>query len=390
MDVGERVATRARSRFSSRLHEPRTAAILGIALGVTFSVCMVTGLLSHVAQDPTSWFPWPNRPAGLYRVTQGVHTITGFVSIPVLLAKLWVVAPKLWDWPPMKSVAHALERAALLPLVGGGLFMLFSGVANVARWYPWSFYFPAAHYVVAWVTIGAMVIHLGAKAAVVKAELFERRVAEIAPTEAEVTTTRVLAADRRAFLGGVAATAGVVFLATAGNTVTPLSDVAALAQRKPNLGPQGLPVNKSARDAGVIPTATSADYRLVIEADGTERSFTLTQLRAMPQRTAVLPIACVEGWSTSARWRGISVVELLGLEGTRRKDLRVRVESFQKGGRYNHSELRHDEVLDPDTLLALELNGEELHLDHGFPVRLIGPNRPGVDQTKWVRRVVLL
>ena len=33
---------------------------------------------------------------------------------------------------------------------------------------------------------------------------------------------------------------------------------------------------------------------------------------------------------------------------------------------------------DRDTLLALEINGEELHIDHGFPVRLIGPNRPGV------------
>jgi DMSO/TMAO reductase YedYZ molybdopterin-dependent catalytic subunit len=39
---------------------------------------------------------------------------------------------------------------------------------------------------------------------------------------------------------------------------------------------------------------------------------------------------------------------------------------------------------DGDTLLALFLDGEPLHLDHGFPVRLIGPNRPGVLQTKWV------
>ncbi len=45
---------------------------------------------------------------------------------------------------------------------------------------------------------------------------------------------------------------------------------------------------------------------------------------------------------------------------------------------------------DPDTLLALELNGEPLALDHGFPVRLIGPNRPGVMQTKWVGWVEVL
>jgi DMSO/TMAO reductase YedYZ molybdopterin-dependent catalytic subunit len=38
-------------------------------------------------------------------------------------------------------------------------------------------------------------------------------------------------------------------------------------------------------------------------------------------------------------------------------------------------------------MLALELNGETLALDHGYPVRLIAPNRPGVLQTKWVSRI---
>jgi DMSO/TMAO reductase YedYZ molybdopterin-dependent catalytic subunit len=40
-------------------------------------------------------------------------------------------------------------------------------------------------------------------------------------------------------------------------------------------------------------------------------------------------------------------------------------------------------------LLALLVNGEELHIDHGFPVRLMAPNRPGVNQTKWLERVVV-
>jgi DMSO/TMAO reductase YedYZ molybdopterin-dependent catalytic subunit len=40
-------------------------------------------------------------------------------------------------------------------------------------------------------------------------------------------------------------------------------------------------------------------------------------------------------------------------------------------------------------LLALEVEGEVLHLDHGYPARLIGPNRPGVMQTKWVTRLVV-
>jgi DMSO/TMAO reductase YedYZ molybdopterin-dependent catalytic subunit len=35
-------------------------------------------------------------------------------------------------------------------------------------------------------------------------------------------------------------------------------------------------------------------------------------------------------------------------------------------------------------LVALRLNGAVLHLDHGYPCRLIAPNRPGVLQTKWL------
>ncbi|MDQ1426683.1 MAG: hypothetical protein QOK39_159, partial [Acidimicrobiaceae bacterium] len=45
---------------------------------------------------------------------------------------------------------------------------------------------------------------------------------------------------------------------------------------------------------------------------------------------------------------------------------------------------------DADTLLATHLDGHPLALDHGYPLRLIGPDRPGVSQTKWVTRVVVV
>jgi DMSO/TMAO reductase YedYZ molybdopterin-dependent catalytic subunit len=44
-------------------------------------------------------------------------------------------------------------------------------------------------------------------------------------------------------------------------------------------------------------------------------------------------------------------------------------------------------VQDPTTLVALELNGETLDLDHGFPARIIAPGRPGVLQTKWLKSI---
>jgi DMSO/TMAO reductase YedYZ molybdopterin-dependent catalytic subunit len=67
----------------------------------------------------------------------------------------------------------------------------------------------------------------------------------------------------------------------------------------------------------------------------------------------------------------------------------VTVRSLQEGGLYGRSELNRLQAQDRDTLIALDLDGAPLHLDHGFPARLIGPNRPGVAQTKWVRELVV-
>lgn len=365
-------------RFTSRLHEPRTAAILGIALGITFATCFATGLMSHVIQQPPGWLSWPTRPAGLYRITQAVHTLTGVTSIPLLLAKLWVVFPKLFEWPPVRSIANGLERLALLPLVGGSVFMLMSGTANLARWYPYSFFFTAAHYQVAWITVGAMVVHLGAKWTIARANVGHGRTVDADP---------VLGSQRRTFLAGVVSTAGLVLLATAGNTVSGLSRIAALAQRRPGVGPQGVPVNKSAEGAGVTDAALDPAYRLAVRGRrGRSMSLSLADLQAMPQHEAELPIACVEGWSTSARWRGVRVIDLVDRLGIVEFS-RIKVISLQRGGAYNRSELTASQVADTDTLLALELNGEPLHIDHGYPVRLIGPNRPGVLQTKWVQTI---
>jgi DMSO/TMAO reductase YedYZ molybdopterin-dependent catalytic subunit len=80
--------------------------------------------------------------------------------------------------------------------------------------------------------------------------------------------------------------------------------------------------------------------------------------------------------------------DLLDMAGAA-ADAEVRVESLQPRGSYRVADVSAMHANDRDTLLALRLNGEELHLDHGYPVRLIGPNRPGVLQTKWVARLVV-
>ena len=61
-----------------------------------------------------------------------------------------------------------------------------------------------------------------------------------------------------------------------------------------------------------------------------------------------------------------------------------RSSSLQERGAFRRTALPGNVADDPRTLLALGLDGEPLAIDHGYPRRLIAPNRPGVLQTKWV------
>ncbi|WP_308287310.1 molybdopterin-dependent oxidoreductase [Actinomadura parmotrematis] len=359
-------------RFTSRLHDERVAAWLGIALGVSFGTAFVTGLISHFMQHPPGWLHWPSRPVNLYRVTQGLHVIGGLATIPLLLAKLWTVYPRLFQWPPFRSAGQAIERGAVFVLVGGAVFQLATGLFNIAYWYPFPFFFTVAHYWTAYLVVGALVVHVANQASKVRHTVMTR------PEDA---------VPRRAFLLTVAAASGAVALATVGETLSPLARLALLAPRRPGTGPQRLPVNKTAYAAGI--TAVPPEWRLrVTGAVGRELSLSLADLRALPVRTVRLPIACVEGWSASGDWEGVRLRDVLRLAGVA-DGARVRVESLERYGAYRTSWVEPRHWHDGLTLLALGLNGEPLALDHGAPCRLIAPDRPGVMQTKWVGGLVV-
>jgi DMSO/TMAO reductase YedYZ molybdopterin-dependent catalytic subunit len=339
-------------------------------------------LYSHFAQHPSWGFQLPARPVGLYRFTQGLHVATGLASIPLLFAKLWTVYPQLFQWPPFHGFAHAVERIMIFPLVAGSIFMLFTGLANIHLWYPWHFDFPDTHFRVAWITMGALAVHIGAKWSTTRHAL--------ARESPDASTTPAARVDRRRFLGTAFGASAIVTLFSVGETFSPLSRFALLSPRRPDTGTQGFPVNATAKEAGVLTLARSPAYRLVVEGNvQTTLSFTLDELIALPQHSATLPISCVEGWSASRRWTGVQLRELLARAGAPHH-ARVRIQSFQPYGSYTVSEVDADQAHDPDTLLALKVNGEPLALDHGYPCRLIAPNRPGVMQTKWVGKVVVL
>lgn len=375
-------------QFSSRLHSPAVAARVGIWLGICFALAFVTGWLSHEAQDPGTWVPFPTRPTWLYQVTQGVHVFAGTAAIPLLLVKLWTVYPRLFAAPPRhlrRLLVVLLERGSVGVLVASAIFQVATGLMNAAQWYPWDFHFRATHFAVAWIALGSLAIHVAVKVPVIRRVLGEDIDADQIDDGSTVGRSPL---SRRALVRTSLLAAGTAVVATAGSTVPMLRQVSVFGVRTGD-GPQGVPVNKSARAAGVLDSAGATSYRLVVAHRGAVTEFSRRDLERLPQQTHTLPIACVEGWSASGDWTGVLLRDLLDLAGAP-VGRAVRVESLQPHGAYRSTYLPSQFADDSRTLLALELNDAPLTIDHGYPCRLIAPNRPGVLQTKWLSRLEVL
>ncbi len=366
--------------FRSTLRGPEVAARVGLWLGICFTVAFLTGVWSHLYQDQPRWLTIPTRPVWLYRVTQGLHYLSGTAAVPLLLVKLYSVYPKLFAEVPWhrtrQLVLHLLERLSIAVLVASAIFQLATGVLNTTEWYPWSFSFRATHYAVAWVVIGSLLLHVAVKLPAIRSA-FARPVGD-----GEVPGHGL---TRRGLVRTAFGASAIAVLAVAGGTV-PWLRTLSVFETHDGTGPQDLPVTRSAKAAGVVSTALAPSYSLEVVHAGRTRRLSLDELHAMPQHSETLPIACVEGWSASARWTGVRLRDLLDLIGAPEGATAV-VESLQPSGAFRRSEVRGNLARDPLTLVALHLNGAPLSIDHGYPCRLIAPNRPGVLQTKWISRI---
>lgn len=402
--------------WGSPLRGPWLTSLLGATLLVLLPVVIVTGLLSYIAYAPQLGqampsdvgflhlpvFDWPTRPSWLYRLTQGLHVILGLTLVPIVLAKLWSVLPRLFVWPPARSVAQVLERLTLVLLVGGILFQFATGLLNIQYDYIFGFDFYSAHYYGAWVFIAGFLAHVALKLPLMIRSLRGTSLGAVLQTSRSETRPEpredsdLVPADptpatisRRGALTVVGGGAAMVFAMTAGQTLGgPVRRLAFLFPRGRDAGegPTGFQVNRTAEAAGIEADEVGPFWQLTLHGAADEVLLDRDALLAMPQHSAELPIACVEGWSTVQRWSGVRLRDLAAVAGVPRPTS-AGVQSIEKGGAFNSASLLRNQVLDPDSLLALRVNGVDLSLDHGYPARVIVPAMPGVHNTKWVASI---
>ena len=153
---------RARGLLAAPARTARTTVVIGRLLATAFVVCFLTGLYSHLLQEPLPGMRFPTWP-GLYAFTQGLHVTVGVAIFPLLLGKLWTVYPRLLLWPPVGSVRQVLERASVALLVSTALLEPAIGLVNTYQWYPWPFPFRQTHFALAWVIVGSIALHVAVK-----------------------------------------------------------------------------------------------------------------------------------------------------------------------------------------------------------------------------------
>jgi DMSO/TMAO reductase YedYZ molybdopterin-dependent catalytic subunit len=402
------------AQWRSPLRGPWLTSVFGLVLLVTLPIVIITGLLSYIAYAPqlgqaipgdVGWlrlpaFTWPTRPSWLYRLTQGLHVGLGLLIIPVVLAKLWSVIPRLFVWPPARSIAQLLERLSVLMLVGGILFQIVTGVLNIQYDYIFGFSFYTGHYFGAWVFIAGFLLHIAVKIPRMVTGLRSLSMREVLRTN--LTDTRpqprdpdgLVAANpgeptmsRRGALGLVGSGVLLVGVLTVGQTLGGITRYAALLLPRGRVrSPGDFPINKTAAAAGITPESVSGSWQLTLRGGHSDVVLDRAMLAGMPQRTARLPIACVEGWSTVQTWSGVRLADLARVAGVPAPRA-ARVTSLQRGGAFGAATLQANQIGDPDALLAMRVNGADLSLDHGYPARIIVPALPGVHNTKWVASI---
>lgn len=137
---------------------------------------------------------------------------------------------------------------------------------------------------------------------------------------------------------------------------------------------------------GEIQADSFADWRLQVDGHvATPREFTLAELKALPARTQITRHTCEEGWTAIGQWTGVPlrlVLEAAGILPTARF---VVLYSFDDLG----DSLDMVDALHPQTILAYGMNGQDLPVRHGAPLRLRVERQLGYKSLKYLTRIVV-
>jgi DMSO/TMAO reductase YedYZ molybdopterin-dependent catalytic subunit len=130
-----------------------------------------------------------------------------------------------------------------------------------------------------------------------------------------------------------------------------------------------------------------ADWRLSVDGLVAEpASFSIADLKSCPSRSHITELACEEGWSYIAEWIGVPLSHVLHLVGTLPQAKYVVYISMEPDG---WDSIDMDEALHPQTFLCYGMNGSDLPVPHGGPLRMRLPRQVGYKNIKFITHLTV-
>jgi DMSO/TMAO reductase YedYZ molybdopterin-dependent catalytic subunit len=130
-----------------------------------------------------------------------------------------------------------------------------------------------------------------------------------------------------------------------------------------------------------------AGWRLAVDGMvARPASFSVAELRSFPVHSQITHLACEEGWSYIAQWTGVPLSHVLDVVGTSPQARYVVYRSFQDDW---WESIDMADALHPQTLVAHGMNGGELPVGFGGPLRLRVPRQLGYKSVKYITRITV-
>ncbi|QQL49803.1 molybdopterin-dependent oxidoreductase [Mucilaginibacter ginkgonis] len=125
-----------------------------------------------------------------------------------------------------------------------------------------------------------------------------------------------------------------------------------------------------------------ASWQLQVITDkGSKQNITLDQIKALPKTDIVFDFKCVEGWDQIQHWGGVKVIDFIEHFGLAQQTKKDYMGLETPDGKY-YVGLDMPSALHPQTILAYEMNGKPITMEHGAPLRLIIPVKYGIKNLK--------
>ena len=159
------------------------------------------------------------------------------------------------------------------------------------------------------------------------------------------------------------------------------------SQRQISKDPFANPVDPLGEEFKRFQSEGFVDWRLVVDGMiARPASFSVAELKSFPARTQITMIGCEEGWTYIAEWTGVPLSHILELVGTLPQARYVVYRSIQPDG---WDSIDMAEAMHPQTLVSYGMNGGELPVPFGGPLRMRVPRQLGYKNVKYITRLTI-